>query len=318
MARRRVLLTGFALVALAGCGAPSLEKSQWQPVALDGLAQVDLIDLAFSGEQGWLVGSRSTLLTSTDGGSTWKPKPLKLDGDVRFLSVSFSGLEGWICGEPKTLLHTTDGGDSWFRIPLDRRLPGNPMQVTALGPGTMEMVLDSGLVIRTVDGGKKFRVITPASAGGIRAAQRVADGSYWVVSTRGGSYLHWAPGDEQFTNYQRTSSRRIQNMGFSGQRGWMINQGGEMQFSEDGGQTWTPPSSVILNGIGLLDAAYDSKGNLWVTGGNGTLIVSADSGKSWKGDPLGGLKPTLTRVVFFGDRGFALGQNGALFRTQGA
>lgn len=304
----------LSLLVLTSCGAPYLEKSEWTQVDLKLPPQVDLADIAVDGERGWLVGSRSTVLQTADGGKTWKPEGLKLEGNPRFLSVSFTGSEGWICGRPKLLLHTTDDGKSWFRIPLDRRLPGEPLEIYAIAPGTVEMLLDSGLVIRTVNGGKTFRVITPASAGGVRASQRMDDGSYWVVSTRGGSYLHWVPGDPQWTNYERTSSRRLINMGFSGNKGWMINQGGEMQFSSDGGKTWTPPTSVVLNGVGLLDAASTSDGKLWVGGGNGNLIVSDDGGKTWKTDPLAGAKPTFVRIAFFGNKGFAIGQEGVLYR----
>lgn len=307
------------LLLLAGCGAPSLDHHEWKAVSPKLDNRPDLTDVAFIDDKnGWVVGSKSTLLRTEDGGETWKAGTVRLDSDSRFVSVSFSGPEGWLGGEPRRLLHTVDGGKSWSTISLDRRIPGNPIKVSALGPGTAEVVLDAGLVLKTVNGGKNWKLLTPASAGGIRSAQRMPDGSYWVVSTRGGSYLQWKPGDPQWTNYERTSSRRIQSMGFSDElHGWMINQGGEMQVSSDGGKSWTPSRSVILNGIGLLDADYIPGGaRLWAVGGNGTLIVSADGGKSWQGDDLPDVKTNLLNVAFIGDKGFVLGQNGLLLKYQ--
>ncbi|MBC7880503.1 MAG: photosynthesis system II assembly factor Ycf48 [Anaerolineae bacterium] len=304
----------ICLLLLAGCGPPTIEKSQWTAFETK-LSRVDLTDVNFGSEaDGWIVGSRSTLLHTLDGGNTWKQEVLKLESKFRFVSASFSGQEGWVVGEPSILLHTTDDGKSWFRIPLDRRLPGNPLKIYALGPQTAEIILDAGIVIKTVDGGKNFKVLTPGSAGGIRSAFRQSDGSYWVVSARGGSYLHWTPGDPQFTNFQRTSPRRLQTMGFGGDKGWMINQGGEMQFSSDSGKTWTPYLFPTRNGIGLIDAGFDSKGKLWSVGGNGTLLATEDLGKTWKANPDVGQKSTLLRVAFFGEKGFAIGQNGSLLR----
>ncbi len=307
-------LLGVSL--LAGCGAPPLERVEWKVVPT-GIAKADLTDVAFAdADHGLVVGSKSTILSTEDGGKTWKAGTLKLATGARFLSVSLNGTEGWISGEPKVLLHSVDSGKTWTGINLDRRLPGSPLFVTALSTGTAEVVLNSGLVIKTTDGGKNWRVMTPASAGGIRSAQRLADGSYWVVSLRGGSYLHWVPGEPQWTNYERSSSRRIQSMGFGdANNGWMINQGGEMQFTSDGGKSWTPGASVILNGIGLLDAAYSDGGKkLWVSGGNGTLLLSEDNGKSWKSAVLDGVKTNLLNVYFFQDKGFVTGQNGILLK----
>ncbi|UFP96618.1 photosynthesis system II assembly factor Ycf48 [Gloeobacter morelensis] len=312
---------GLLLLALAGCGAPPLERDEWKVIPTGLSDKADLLDIAFvDDENGWAVGSRSTLLRTADGGESWSAIPVKLDSDSRFLSVSFDGKNGWIGGEPKRLLRTVNGGESWTSITLDRRLPGSPIKVYALGPDTAEVVLNSGLVIKTVNGGKNWQVVTPASAGGIRSAERVADGSYWVVSTRGGSYLQWKPGDPQWTNYERTSSRRIQAMGFSGGKaGWMINQGGEMQFTANHGETWTPGRSVILNGLGLLDADYtaDDK-KIWAAGGGGTLIVSADDGQNWKAEEVPGIKGSLLNVEFIGNKGFVLGQNGVLLKYRGA
>lgn len=311
-------LSGFLLVALTlvGCGAPPLDKSPWKVVSVktDG---ADLLNVTFTDDQnGWIVGSKATLLQTSDGGETWKGKTLKLKGDARFLSVSFNpnGQEGWVVGAPKVLLRTPDGGKSWFAIPLNRRLPGSPMLVSALGMGKAEAVMDAGVVIRTDDSGRNWRILSPI-AGAIRTVERRPDGSYWAVSRRGSSFLHWQPGAQEWKVFERKSSRRIQGLGFGpGDNAWMINQGGEMQFSTDNGKTWTSPTSPILNGLGLLDAAYVTPSQIWASGGGGTLILSEDGGKNWKSAPMPDIKASLLNIAFFGERGFALGADGTLLR----
>jgi len=91
------------------------EQVPWSPVTLNTAKEADLLDVTFTQQTGWLVGSGTTLLKSTDGGKTWLPpfnKPLmgkpNDQGEpqpllARFLSVSFTedGKEGWLAGEPR-------------------------------------------------------------------------------------------------------------------------------------------------------------------------------------------------------------------------
>lgn len=97
---------------------------------------------------GFLLGTRQTLLETTDGGKTWNPRRVAAAQDegfnYRFNSVSFNGDEGWIVGRPAILLHTTDGGQNWERVPLSAKLPGNPILVHALPgkAGQAEMTTD--------------------------------------------------------------------------------------------------------------------------------------------------------------------------------
>ena len=97
---------------------------------------------------GFLLGTRQTLLETTDGGKTWNPRRVAAAQDegfnYRFNSVSFNGDEGWIVGRPAILLHTTDGGRNWERVPLSAKLPGNPILVHALPgkAGQAEMTTD--------------------------------------------------------------------------------------------------------------------------------------------------------------------------------
>ena len=73
-----------------------------------------------------------------------------------------------------------------------------------------------------------------------------------------------------------------------------------------------------------MDLAWDPSENLWAAGGNGTLLVSKDSGQSWEIDPVGNEQPTnLIRVLFEATsadspvKGFVLGERGTLLRWVG-
>ncbi len=326
------VLTSLSLLGLlsACSGIKVADQVPWVAVPLS--TDADLLDVVFTDDQtGWLVGSQTSVFKTQDGGKTWQPaftQPLK--GDVlnedgqrtelkaRFISVDFTadGREGWIAGKPRLVLHTQDGGKSWFAIPLNKRIEGNPIKIIAFAAGTAEMVMDTGFVFKTTNGGKVWRALTPTSAGGIRNVDRLADGSYVAVSVRGSSYLTWKPGDQNWQLRERESSRRIQNLVFVNEtQGWMLNSGGEVQGTQDSGKTWSKPYTPDLaSAAGLLDAAIDGTGRLWITGGNGTLLSSKDQGKTWEKGTLE-TKGSLFRIKFVDKNlGFIMGQKGTLLR----
>ncbi|AFY70072.1 Ycf48-like protein [Thalassoporum mexicanum PCC 7367] len=292
----------------------------WHQVELP--TDVTLLDLDFTDNQkvqhGWLVGTNSTLLETTDGGETWQPKKLDLGKiNYRFVSVSFNGDEGWIVGRPSLLLHTEDGGKSWQRIGLSSRLPGDPAMVTALGPKTLEMATDIGAIYRSEDGARTWQALVREAVGTTRNLFRSDDGRYIAVSAKGNFYSTWAPGDRAWTPHNRNNSRRVQNMGYTPDgRIWMLNRGGVLQFSESSNtENWEEPQNPkAASGYGMLDMSFQDANNVWVSGGSSRLLHSEDGGQTWhREEYLSNVGANFYRVFFFNhDRGFILGQFGTL------
>ena len=147
--------------------------------------------------------------------------------NYRFTKMSFRDGEGWIIGKPAILLHTRDSGASWERVPLSPKLPGDPYNVVALGPGKAEMSTSAGAIYTTDNSGRNWKAqvretidatLNRVSSSGVQGAsyfsgsindiQRDADGSYLAVSSRGNFYLTYRPGDEFWIPHNRGSSRR--------------------------------------------------------------------------------------------------------------
>jgi photosystem II stability/assembly factor-like uncharacterized protein len=320
--KRFVAWVAIALMC-AGCAKaylPGVEVNPWQPVSLPTEASFLDIGLAETPQHGWLVGTNSTLMETTDGGKTWEPRTLELDQTYRFSSVSFAGQEGWIAGQPSILLHTLDGGKSWARVPLSEKLPGSPNTVLALGPKSAEMTTDIGAIYRTADGGRSWKALVEEAVGVIRNIARSPDGKYVAVSSRGNFYSVWAPGQPAWQPFNRNSSRRLQNMGFTADgRLWQIARGGQILFSGTGEEAWSDPvTPEFATSWGLLDLAYRTPNEIWASGGSGNLIVSQDGGKTWlKDKAIENVPSNLYRIVFFGpNQGFILGQRGQLLRYE--
>ncbi|MEO0353159.1 MAG: photosynthesis system II assembly factor Ycf48 [Cyanobacteria bacterium P01_A01_bin.15] len=324
---KRLMLVAIAILTV-GCTKfflPSLGANPWQMVALETDATFSDIAFAADADHGWLVGSRSALFETTDGGQTWEQKVLDL-GEQRytFTSVSFAGDEGWVAGLPSLLLHTTDGGSSWANVPLSAQLPGSPLLVTALDQGSVELATDVGAIYSTQDSGRHWTAMVQAAVGVVRNMTRSGDGRYVAVSSRGNFYSTWEPGQESWQPHNRENSKRLQNMGFTRDGNlWLIARGGQMQFGEPEAnyEAWGEPvRPEIGTSWGFLDVGYRTDEELWVSGGSGTLLMSPDGGETWlKDEPAGDVPSNLYRIKFFGgDQGFILGQRGYLLRYEGS
>lgn len=311
-------------VALAtGCSGYFLADADvhpWEPIRVP--VEATLSDISFTQDpnHGWIVGSRNTLLESLDGGNTWNVRELDLgDQPYTFTSVSFSGNEGWVTGMPSVLLHTGDGGKSWENVPLSKELPGTPFLVTAVGPESAEMATDIGAIYRTEDTGQTWKALVQGAVGVVRNMVRSDDGRYVAVSSRGNFYSTWATGQDQWIPHNRQNSRRLQNMGFDKDgKLWVIARGGQLRFSnsrasDDFTEAISPEFGTSW---GLLDMAFRTDDEIWVTGGGGNLLCSFDGGETWlKDKSVGDVPSNFYRIKFVSpDRGFILGQQGTILK----
>ncbi len=319
---KQIFIVLAAVILCSGCKnafLPPMSYNPWEVIQLP--TEVTLFDIGFTDDldHGWIVGGDTTILETTDGGETWQPKSIDLEEKARLTSVSFNGNEGWIVGQPSLLLHTDDGGESWSQIPLNSKLPGAPNTIVALGPNSAEMTTDVGAIYRTQDGGYNWRAQVEDAVGVVRNISRSADGKYIAVSAKGNFYSTWAPGEKSWTPHNRQNSRRLENMGFGDDGGlWLLARGGQLRFSdpenqEEWGEAITPEYATSW---GLLDLAYRTPDEIWVSGGSGNLLRSTDGGQTWEKDrDVENVPENFYNIVFINsETGFILGQRGTMLK----
>ena len=159
------------------------------------------------------------------------------------------------------------------------------------------------------------------AVGVLRNISRSPDGKYIAVSAKGNFYSTWEPGQNAWEPHQRNSSRRVQNMGFGldGRR-WMLARGGQVQFTKpENPDEWEDTQyPEFSTSWGLLDLAYRTPDEIWVSGGSGNLLCSLDGGKTWQKDrEVEGVPSNLYKIVFLTpENGFIIGQRGLLFKYQ--
>lgn len=314
------VLLAVCIFCISCSKVPSTVTNPWKTLALPTEAIFSDIAFASNPDHGWLVGTQATLFETTDGGETWAQKAIELGEEkISLEAASFDDDEGWIVGQPSILLHTDDGGTNWSRIPLSSKLPGSPLGIIALAPSTAEMVTDLGAIYKTSDGGKNWQALVEGSVGVARNIHRSNDGKYVAVSAKGNFYSTWEPGQTEWTPHQRTSSRRLQNMGFNEDESlWLLARGGQVQFSgsedyEDWGEPIYPEFS---SSWGFLDVGYRTPEEVWLAGGSANLLVSSDGGQTWfKDRDVEDVPSNFYKVVFVSpQKGFILGERGTLLK----
>lgn len=317
-----IVLFAVGVLCISCSNVASLNNNPWKVLTLPTEAIFSDVAFTENPDRGWLVGTQATLFETTDGGNTWEEKSLNLgDEKVSLLAVSFNGNEGWIVGKPSILLHTSDGGDSWSRIPLSSKLPGSPDGIIALGDATAEMVTNLGAIYKTTDGGKNWKALVEGSVGVARSIHRSDDGRYVAVSAKGNFFSTWEPGQTEWTPHQRTSSRRLQNMGFTNDDNlWLLARGGQIQFSEpESYEDWQEAVYPEFSASwGFLDVAYRTPDEIWLAGGSANLLRSSDGGQTWEKDrDVEDIPSNFYKIIFVNsDKGFVLGERGTLLKYE--
>lgn len=360
VSRHQALRGAIAAVSAASMALPaSAEEQDATWVQYDLNTGETLYDIDFDAQDpnhGFVVGARGLFYETKDGGKRWVSRSfanLSKGEDIsyRFQTVSTLGSEVWIVGKPPLLLHSKDAGATWKKVPVSRKLPGEPKVILATGPGKAEMATSSGAVYVTDNDGKNWKSIVKETVdatlnrvsssgvqgasyftGSVKSIKRASDGEYVAIAQRGNFYLTFKPGEPRWIPHNRISARRIQAMGFreagngSPSEGvWMSLNGGYLTESTDpkyaalGVETKDlfSFSAIRTGGIGIIDAAFRTSEEGWAVGGSGVIYLTKDGGKTWQFDPSGAELPcNLYTVKFFngGKVGYMIGSAGILLR----
>ena len=304
------------------------ESSPWETIQFED--QSNVLDIDFiDNNHGFLVGSNRLIMESNDGGESWEKRSLDdilSEENFRLIDIDFKGKEGWLIGQPSLVMHTLDAGKNWTRLSLGNKLPGDPYLITTVNDGIAELATTAGAIYETSDSGEswKGKVIDASESGGVRDLRRTSDGDYVSVSSLGNFFSTLDTNSDSWVAHQRASSKRVQSIGFNPEGNlWMLSRGAEIRFNENSNdlESWTKPIIPILNGYNYLDMGWDPNGNIWAGGGNGTLIVSRDKGKTWNSDPVASELPTNYIKIIFLDKdeldtkkGFVLGERGYILK----
>jgi len=311
-----VLTSGIGLAQVI-TGWTSQELPPGTPNDLRAVAALDVNTVV-------VVGASGTILRTTDGGVTWtrlgSPTVATLNA-VRFSDAK----TGIAVGGAGTILRTDDGGASWtqqssgtsadicgvaFKDAETGIVVGSNGFCDGLGP------LDSGFILRTIDGGATWTLQTSASrrlwAATFSDANTVmAVGDQTTMLTSADSGATWTV----LHNADKVIGG-VQDLFFHSRSGGFAVGGGGIYYTRDGGVSWenrVPPSgNGPLFGVHFTDAHRGV-----AVGSRGLILRTTDGGFTWKVQPSG--VSFILRDVAFSNAitGWAVGTGGLLRTTTG-
>ena len=257
-----------------------------------------------------MVGDRGHLFRSDDGGKSWK----EIDSTVRvpLFSVSFADDQhGWICGKWGLILHTSDGGRTWEKQP--RAVKRHLFSISFGNSQTGCAVGDWGAVVATSDGGKTWKDATLKEDVNLYGVCIAESGTGHLVGEFGRIFrtedggLTWAeiasPAEQTMFCLSRNGTSWFAT-GLAAELEDRVT--GVIAASFDDGQTWERIETGVAESLYGIAVEGDVG---WAVGDVGTVLKTADGGRSWKQVDV----PVKKRLFWIGTLSLSRGNGKAGF-----
>jgi photosystem II stability/assembly factor-like uncharacterized protein len=314
----------FVVLAFAQPGTQTAAAGSWvrqKAGTMAWLRSVFFLDQ----NRGWAVGSKGTLLRTSDGGLNWKPDAAptaSIVRDIFFLDEK----NGWLVCEanqyelktstdPRAyLMRTTDGGETWQRVELKGLNVESVLVRAVFSRGGRGWAFgEQGAIYTTRDAGETWTPLQSPTRRLLLGGIFVDDDRGWIVGT-GATIIQTSDGGE--TWYQSRLPQVEKTVRFTAtwfvdnRSGWAVGSGGNIYHTANGGRTWEKQESGVY--ADLFDVKFVDAREGWAVGAEGTIIHTVDGGSHWSTERSETQHP-LERV-FFADktRGWAVGFGGTV------
>lgn len=273
-------------------------------------------------DNGWIVGSNGTLLSTGDGGRTWIKRKTNT-GDT-FRDVYFSDAEnGWVLCDrgaygkesPSYLISTTNGGKDWRSTDFT---DGRERMIRfVFAPDGAVFSIGEGGVILQMQGERK-----PWKRSLLPIRYLMLDGffineSMGFLVGGGGTMLTTTDGGSSWSEPKFAESRKrtkLNALYFADHKtGWAAGNQGRIYSTNDGGNLWREQITEVSSD--LLDVAFNGPKVGFAVGDNGIVLRTNNAGAKWTVERTG-TRHKLERVLIHGTRGFAIGYGGTILTTE--
>ena len=322
---RTLVASSSCLLLVALCLPAYAQTGVWTRQRLTTMAWLHSVFFVYS-DRGWAVGSRGTLLGTTDGGKSWQAKPqptVDVLQDIYFTDDQ----NGWLVCEtniyelktkdqPRTyLMQTTDGGEHWKRIDLpgvdvDARL----VRAVFSPRGRGWTFGEGGAIYATRDAGANWTRLQSPTRHLLLGGTFIDDDRGWLVGA-GATIIQTSDGGEtwhvsRFPTAGQNAVRFAATSFVDNRLGWAVGSAGSIYRTLNGGRTWQQLKSGIATD--LFDVKFLDAVEGWAVGAEGVIIYTNDGGLHWTTESSGTEHP-LERI-FFADRthGWAVGFGGTV------
>jgi photosystem II stability/assembly factor-like uncharacterized protein len=311
-------------------------KAIWEPVSFN--RDIELTAISCAGpETCWVAGDKSTILFTSDGGTTWQAQlggdPEAPDEDLAEIFF-LDGKHGWVKTERSRLMATTDGS-TWAEM---GKLPATAKGLWFSSPQT-GFISDNHdstsrtLLNRTNDGGRTWTRGNPCGLDAMidglprklgclmRDTQFVTPqagfmggGAAIAMGTSVAAFSKTTDGGGTWTSAVIPATKhRVDSIHFwSDKDGLVLLASGQTFWTADAGSTWSgsvnPPAwrSYYASGEGKLIVGVNQNGR--------QIGYSFNGGRNFTSRPAN--LPTEVTAVTFPDarHGYLVGRHGMVYR----
>jgi photosystem II stability/assembly factor-like uncharacterized protein len=312
------------LIPIAG-----LAQSRWTKKTTSTLNP--LIAVKFSTPtDGWAVGSRGTILHTTDGGESWKADSVEYMGVKSLLSFvePRDSLNIWAGCWSAPTFRSRDGGLTWTSQWIDsianisKVFFVNPSLAFAAGTELSEDY--SGRILKSTDGGESWEAIYDMPHRGfgdiffVDSLFGVAVGAKTPVFDNfdQGTIFRTTAGGVSWTEIDAPGSGPLSHVSFFDKNiGWACGDNAHLLSTTDGGIIWSQKFLSLGGNSPLFSVATPAPSEVWVTPSfSDKLYHSTDNGQTWTTDqfPVG----TGLFGLFFSNtyHGWAVGNSGNIWK----
>lgn len=157
--------TGKRIVAAGERGFILLSDDGLRWRAASTIGTSTLTALAWRGPQVWAVGHDTTILKSTDSGTSWRRVHYAPEAQSPLFDIAFVDDQmGFAVGAYGTFLETRDAGARW----LPRKISTQDLHYNAiavLDSNTLLIAGEAGTLLRSTDAGQNWQALTSPYAG---------------------------------------------------------------------------------------------------------------------------------------------------------
>lgn len=290
--------------------------SQWNAVPV-GTSQYIMDVFFINPDTGWVVGYNSTMLKTTNGGTSWDIIQVPIMQNL--ISVFFIDENtGWVTGSHGGIIKTTDGGNNW-----NTQFSGVFYQIESIFFSDSDhgyaVVNDwtgwrYGAILQTTNGGLNWIIKTQFDQFGMidihfpTASTGYAVGSNGVIWKTTNAGNNW--------NYMFFSDFWLHSVFFINDRvGWIA--GGSLQSdiilkTTNNGSSWFIVRQTSQNGL-LSGIFFIDEENGWACGDGGTILRTRDGGESWIKETTN-IQNHLQEFSFANNQGYCVGYLGSILK----
>ncbi|MBZ0202187.1 MAG: T9SS type A sorting domain-containing protein [Ignavibacteria bacterium] len=271
---------------------------QW--VQQEGGTTVTLYNLEFVNvDTGWITGTASKILKTTNGGINWitQDSPLPPNRELNDIQM-FDENTGYIVGWSNTFLKTTNGGINWNQLTGPSVNYGSLNAMSFVNENTGWVCAFLGIIWRTTNGGLNWDSLNTGNSGPLRDIEFINAQTGWVVgdvgymrkTTNGG--LNW------YFQFFGTFSDYYYNSLFflNSNTGWVVGFNDKVFRTTNAGTKWDTVSNtpgICINFVNSMTG--------WTGGDNGDIYKTTNGGLNFYQQTIPVMGGFFTDINFVND-----------------